>query len=152
MFAIEPKSLVEEILRKMRSKEQAEFWAYLLKPQVIKTENISALLDFISEYLFYKKFVELDYLSAENSIRFFLLQVLQSINTPNEASDIYESISGSIGGTLKIPPKGKQGIFLLVTAKGYKNKGMTRGRKIKNAKIILLIHILKMLGEKALKA
>ena len=151
MFAIEPKSLVEEILRKMRSKEQAEFWAYLLKPQVIKTENISALLDFISEYLFYKKFVELDYLSAENSIRFFLLQVLQSINTPNEASDIYESISGSIGGTLKIPPKGKQGMFLLVTARVYKNGRMTEKRKIKNAKIILLIHILKMLGEKALK-
>ena len=151
-FIIEPQSLVAQILGEMNSEEQAEFWAYLLKPQGIKTENISALLENISISLFDKSFDALEYLKAEKSIRFFLLQVLQSINTPSEASDIYESISRSIGGTLKIPPKGKQVIFLLVTARGYKNKGMTKGRKIKNAKIILLIHILKMLGEKALKA
>ena len=147
-FTIEPQSLSRQILGGMSSKEQAEFWVYLLKPQVIKTENISALLDFISEYLFYKKFVELDYLKAEKSIRFFLLQVLQSINIPSDAA----SIGKSIGSTLKIPPKGKQGMFLLVTAKVYKHRRMTEKRKIKNAKIILLIHILKMLGEKALKA
>ena len=150
-FTIEPQSLVAQILGEMSSKEQIKFGAYNTCVIAVTAENITALLENISISLFDKSFDVLEYLEAEKSIRFFLLQVLQSINTPNGAREIYRSISGSIGGTLKIPPKGKQGIFLLVTAKGYKNKGMTRGRKIKNAKIILLIHILKMLGEKALK-
>ena len=137
-FTIEPQSLSRQILGGMSSKEQAEFWVYLLKPQVIKTENISALLDFISEYLFSKTFVELDYLKAEKSIRFFLLQVLQSINTPKKAV----SIGKATGDTLKKLPKRKNKTLLMSTNSAYEN--MSAEEKKKNAMRILKVHILKL--------
>ena len=144
-FAIEPQSLVAQILGEMNSKERAEFWKYNPCIIAVTAENISALLDFISEYLFSKTFVDLDYLSAEKSMRFFLLQVLQSIDTPNKAREIYRSISGSTVNRLKRPPKENRKILLLVTAKVYENKRMPKRRKIKNAMIILGVYILKLL-------
>ena len=137
-FTIEPQSLSRQILGGMSSKEQIKFGAYLLKAQGIKTENISALLDFISEYLFSKTFVELDYLKAEKSIRFFLLQVLQSINIPKKAV----SIGKATGDTLKKLPKRKNKTLLMSTNSAYEN--MSAEEKKKNAMRILKVHILKL--------